>query len=182
MCLGPWSEHGNGTGGFYQCNVFDESTASKALDSLRGETLTSVASARAAFYEQRYRAQIDSAQFCSRLVWYYSGGELRAAAEIAFKMGRGAGGGAGGGAGPPRGGVAGESAGAMEEKESDARATLCSALDVLAAGARAVVKARHVLAWSFAFAFFVEDGIHFDLCVHLRLRPRVRVRHPRPRI
>lgn len=129
-------------------------------------------------YKQRYRAQVDSAQYGRRLVRYYSEGALRAAAEIAFKAGGGAGGGTGGGTGGnARGVVAGGSAGApagaadamaagcADVVAADPQATLCSVLDVLAAGARAVVKARHVLAWSFAFAFFVEEGLHFDLYV-----------------
>ena len=126
MCLGPWSEHGNGTGGFYQCNVFDESKANAALDDLRGETLTSVRSSRAAFYQARYHDQVDSARWCERLVQYYRD-DLKSAATAA----------------------------------SDAE--LVGALATLASGACAVVQARRVLSWSFAFAFFVEEGIHFDL-------------------
>ena len=121
-------------------------------------------------YKQRYRAQVDSAQYGRRLVRYYSEGALRAAAEIAFKAGGGTGGNArevvaGGSAGAPAGAADAMAAGCADVVAADPQATLCSVLDVLAAGARAVVKARHVLAWSFAFAFFVEEGLHFDLYV-----------------
>lgn len=29
MCRGPWSEHGQATGGYYQCNKYDASEAKK---------------------------------------------------------------------------------------------------------------------------------------------------------
>lgn len=38
LCLGPWSRHGDATGGFYQCNLFDPTKDSKeSIPGIRGK-------------------------------------------------------------------------------------------------------------------------------------------------
>jgi len=40
ICLGPWSTHGSQTGGYYQCNVFDDKAYKKRMKELRTQEFT----------------------------------------------------------------------------------------------------------------------------------------------
>ena len=55
LCLGPWSEHGSSTGGFYKCNIYETKKKSGDLDEAdkaRGDAENEIE--RYTFYFERY--------------------------------------------------------------------------------------------------------------------------------
>ena len=65
ICLGPWSEHGSSTGGYYQCNVFDAKAYNAKMKELRTQEFSGD---RYTHYLRRSDAHETSGGFALRLL------------------------------------------------------------------------------------------------------------------
>lgn len=69
MCMGPWTEHGSATGGYYQCNKYESeinNTDSSVANEERKQADAKTELDRYMFYFERYNNHQNAQKLCQK--------------------------------------------------------------------------------------------------------------------